>query len=381
MANQQDGAHVPLSVNTAKALADLREVARQADAAQAKLRGLPDPGSGSPGLHPRLPPMPQAGIPGGRGGSSMRKANARAVESLRGMRREQEVLAGTRPVHIPAGPSAAAESRAQAGKFLLTPDASGAAEQGAWAQTKQRLARSMSFSEGLKTEADGLSYGPLKMGRDGLALRNVWTKLGPAMAYGAVVVGGLKMVEAGGVFLLNAIEESSRSGRPIRETLSMALQQGVDRAVANATESLYSATIGMGMNVNAGLAAGAMLLVDRPDLAKQVQFAWTTARREAADFFAEMRGEKTSAQKLVSLRNEREIVIDTAIAESKRQAEKDAERVAEQLMRLGFPGSMDRLKGEVQGTIWEASQRPKLDKLIHDYDRQESALINGDQGG
>lgn len=378
----REGANVPLSVDTAKALADLRLAALEADRVRAALAGLPPPAaSAAASTSPRLVPMPQAGLPGGRGGAALRKANARAVESLRATRREQEVLAGARSVHVPTGASQAASARAQAGSFLLVPGASEAAQQSAWGKHQARLGRSM--DEGFKMESEGLRYGAIGIGREGVSLKAAWTRsLGPAMGYAAIAYASLKATEAASEYLFAAIDESARSGRPVGEVLSERMRDLPREAAGGIYGTLVSAAETFSKPLRStlmGAAAGVALLADRPDLAGLASQKAAVASQQVEDAVAWLRGQPSRATRLASLESERNASISIAINESKRQAEKDAARVAEQLLRLGFPGSLDNLKGEVQGTIYNSHYVPELQALAREWDAKESQLRNGVQ--
>lgn len=379
------GTYVPVGVDTAKALAELRLVQEQAAATRASVAGLPPPGPGTAAsLSTRLTPMPRATV-GGRSPAAMKKANQAHVTALRQMRRENGVLSGTIPVHVPStGPSAAGAAAKSGPKssMFLTPGASSEASMGAWAQHKKRLNKS--FTDGFKLESEGARFGVFGVEKGGVSLASAWSRtLGPAMGYFAIAYAGLKVTEAGSEALFSAVEEAASTGRTVGQVIRDRFPDMARKLGGETYASIIGGLEAFGGPLRTTLLGAAAAIAVGSGQDSYARLAVQKARaasQDVADAVAWLRGEKSSKQRAAEFDSESEAAIVIAINESKRQAEKDTERVGQQLLGMGFPGTLENLKGAARPDVW-VKYDDDLRELTKDVRAQRTALANGNTGG
>lgn len=379
------GTTVAVSADTQLALAELRLLAEQAAVTRGSLAGLPPPGPGAAAsLSPRLQPMPRTFV-GGRNPNALKKANQSHVNALRTMQRENGVLAGSVPVHIPlSGPVAAAGAAKSGAKssMFLTPGASSEASMSAWAQHKKRLNKS--FSEGFKLEAEGARFGVLGVEKGGVSLAAAWSRtLGPAMGYFAIAYAGLKVTEAASEALFSAVDEAASTGRTVGQVIADRFPDAMRQISGGVYASILGGLEAFSDPVRTtllGAAAGISVLAGQDNIAGLMSQKAKVAGQQVADAVAWLKGEKSSKQILSEFDSASSAALSIAINQSKQQAQKDAERVGKQLLGMGFPGTLERLKGEAYPDVW-VKYDDALTELTKDIRAQRTALSNGNAGG
>lgn len=369
MAENTTGVSVPLSADVRKALADLQSVADQARMTKAELAGLPAPaGASRPSNHPLVAPMPGANIPGGKASGirtpvvvgteapdtpGQKLANERGVkyvygntEALRGTGNAATKLAASPGVPQPVVPS---------------PSAGGAANQGAFAAQQDRLARQL--MEGPKLTSGGPKLGPISLGALGGGLSGVFMKtLGPAAGYAAVAHIGLKTLESATGFMADAVEQAARTGRPVDEVLfdktvqalsdlptavaagTVGALSGASKTVLNilgatADLSRRSGLSGALMAVPGGLPVALLAGTGDPRLLTEA------AKGKIDDLLAWLEGRPDRKQQARNAQSDFDRTMDLLRAKAQQMVEKNQERVADQLVGAGFPGTFDQIKG------------------------------------
>lgn len=398
------GVSVPLSANVEKALADLRRVIELAREAKAATDGLPSPtGQGSPSSHPLTSQrMPRAQIPGGKAADMARPRMAPTTSAAESPALRAAAERGT-PNLSPSVPRAATNMAANQAHMLapssgISRGAAQMATQAAMQNQGTRLAEQI--MHGPRMTNGGPALGPvgLKNLANGSAMGQMMRALGPGAGYAAAAYVGLKTMQSASVGLADAIDEAARTGRDVNSVLAEKIYAGgVEwsreqaggplRAAAEVVKAVYDVFGGLGEAAkDRGLwgyvtrafipLSGALAMLGDPrDRAEAV--------KEGIDDYVDFAmGQHTGG---LTRRQQRKRAADDAYekamaavaARAAEMAAKDSERVADQLVGLGFPGTFDQVKNNphVRAAVEELSNTAKAEAEQR-LEREHSRIVN-----
>ncbi len=403
MAENTKGVNVPLSADVRKALSDLQQVINLARQARAETSGLPAPNAtGRPSMHPLVAPMPGAQIPGGRAHGMLtpvvvsteaaespvqKAANERGAKFVYG---SSEVLRGTgnaatRMVQSPGMPNA--------GVPAVT--AAGAASQGAFAAQEERLARTI--MEGPKMTSGGPKLGPIGMGAMGGGLTGAFTKtLGPAAGYAAVAHIGLKTLEGATGFMADAVARAAETGRDVDAVVMEKVVSALHELPGQVASGVIGALDGPAKTVlNIAGAAGAiakgggvlglaarvlMPLSSVMALSDDPRLLTDAAKGKIDDLMAYLNGTPDRGQQQRNANAESDRAMEGLRAKAQEMVAKNQQRVAEQLVHGGFPGTFDQMKDNphVVAALSELANEAAHEEALR-IQREHSKATNGKQ--
>lgn len=385
MAEEKQGAHVPVAVNTAEALARLRELELQAARTRAALQNMPA-ASTSGANNPSLPPVPTPAAPGSKADDFKASTTSPVPPAV--------VPVATRPqksavptVPTPRTAPASAGSGARASMDAATPSTAGAdAKLSAMQQHQSRLHQE--FAKGPAITNEGLKLGPLTVGADGFSLRSAFTKtVGPAAGYMALAYVGLKAGEGGAEFYFEAVSEAAERGVPINQVLAEKASDPIG-IVSDVGGGLLAGTIGAADTLSRPLRTittatiGLLASLGRNDgMARDMMLLNQVAQQNVDNLLARLRGEKTTTQIMAAEEEQWQKDLNDALAEASRDAKREAQKAAEQLMGMGFPGTLDELKGDDRiYRAFAARHHRELEQLVRDQAKRTSLRTNGKTG-
>ncbi len=365
MANERtfEGATARLHVDTAQAFAQLRALRNYARTVRGELAGLP-PAAAPATMSPLIAPAPSTGmIPGSRSESfTIAPTGTTALANIGGLSSEAKTSAKGRTVngvHIPDGPTGEAAKRKKGSMFHLPKGASSSPGKAAGAAAVgERWSTLLAEARGgpnLRTE--DVTLGPVKVGRSGLQLRSTEALLGPAAIFGVAIYASLRGAAALGDATESVIAEAEATGRDIGDLLAERAKYLPGKAAAAIVEGplglLFDAAEGMG---KFGVGVAAVMGMNGNQASGNVQAykkIFSDVKTELSDALTVITGGKQNWEKIRDRHKQVERVRQSLKNEASEQALADAKKTAEQLLGMGFPGTLDELRAK-GGPVYEA---------------------------
>jgi hypothetical protein len=387
-----ESTNATLSVNTAKAIAELDLVIAKAKEAQALTKGLPPPGLQN-AQSVRLPSVPQGNVPGGAAAEMesglLHKAAAETTGLLGGKTAATARVSGT----------TAASERALAdvprpALNLKPANAAIAAEEIGHAQGVDRLIHKMTDVE---IKRGKLELGPVEVGAGGVELqRNFARKVLPGVAYGYIAYGAVKGLTELTDLGHEAIVEAAKTGRDPFSVVTEKLGHSVGGAIAGfgvsaiktATDFVFSGTryaaeapwymqLGpAGLALKAGMKLfglqfdeyGAKETAARIASRFHNAESWLTGAKTVGELNAESIAAGTAAGK----------ALNEAIIRAEYAAQANANKTAEQLFGLGFPGTRQELRDLALHQLQQGEEWRELQELKRNGRPVNGATHNGE---
>lgn len=355
------GASARLYVDTRTAIAQLQTLQAFARRVRSELGGLPVAPSTAITKSPLIAIAPSGEIPG----SSVNVTKARmaadagnisigtqgaavgTMQTFSQRRAEARALKVDKASRAASKKAASAFANPNFSMSGVTP--SGAAELSAGQQQLANLTKKV--QKGVGIGVTGAHIGPYQVSTHGIGLIHAFGQtIGPYAGYLAIGYLGVKTSGAIGRAAMDAVADAAEQGKTLNEYLfdegawNFAVKGG-KKASAAAYELFDAAS----SEVRDGIGGiGAILLGETKN--KKLISNWNLkvqqSHEEVSDFIAKLRGEKTSGQRRAEADDQRRVATEIAIAAANRKAEELGKRAAEQLIGMGFPGTLDDIKSE-----------------------------------
>lgn len=355
------GASARLYVDTRAAMAQLQALQAYARQTRASMGGLPTAPTSSMTQSPLIAVAPSGAIPGssanitrarmsvdaGRATIGSEAAKVGVIESFEQRKAASRAMAADKAAR--AASKKAASAFANPNFTLSDVTASGAAELTAGQQQLANLTKKV--QKGVGIGVTGAHVGPYQVSSHGIGLIHAFGQtVGPYAGYLAIGYLGVKTSGAIGRAAMDAVAEAAEQGKTLNEYLfdegawNLAVKGG-KKASAAAYELFDAAS----SEIRDGIGGvGSILLGETKN--KRLLSNWALkvqqSHEDVSDFVAKLRGEKTSGQRRAEADDQRRVATEIAIASAQRKAEELGKSAAEQLLGMGFPGSLSDLRNE-----------------------------------
>lgn len=323
--------------------------------------GLPTAPTSSMTQSPLIAVAPSGAIPGssanitrarmsvdaGRATIGSEAAKVGVIESFEQRKAASRAMAADKAAR--AASKKAASAFANPNFTLSDVTASGAAELTAGQQQLANLTKKV--QKGVGIGVTGAHVGPYQVSSHGIGLIHAFGQtVGPYAGYLAIGYLGVKTSGAIGRAAMDAVAEAAEQGKTLNEYLfdegawNLAVKGG-KKASAAAYELFDAAS----SEIRDGIGGvGSILLGETKN--KRLLSNWALkvqqSHEDVSDFVAKLRGEKTSGQRRAEADDQRRVATEIAIASAQRKAEELGKSAAEQLLGMGFPGSLSDLRNE-----------------------------------
>lgn len=348
-------------MDTRAAMAQLQALQAYARQTRASMGGLPTAPTSSMTQSPLIAVAPSGAIPGssanitrarmsvdaGRATIGSEAAKVGVIESFEQRKAASRAMAADKAAR--AASKKAASAFANPNFTLSDVTASGAAELTAGQQQLANLTKKV--QKGVGIGVTGAHVGPYQVSSHGIGLIHAFGQtVGPYAGYLAIGYLGVKTSGAIGRAAMDAVAEAAEQGKTLNEYLfdegawNLAVKGG-KKASAAAYELFDAAS----SEIRDGIGGvGSILLGETKN--KRLLSNWALkvqqSHEDVSDFVAKLRGEKTSGQRRAEADDQRRVATEIAIASAQRKAEELGKSAAEQLLGMGFPGSLSDLRNE-----------------------------------
>lgn len=366
------GTGIALYADTSFAMAQLKALEAYGRRLKGEMAGLPAVGGPATGS-PLLSPKPSGAIPGGKISTL---ANLSGVMQPKGitidtgtpvtMKRSYDVI----PVDIPDEPAAAApaRNRSSGGRGSRGNAASPGDAASGSAMDRHFAKMGQQFAQGPKLTNTGINLGPLTLGAGAASLKSVALKtLGPAAAYTAIVLAGVRIAEELGNQVEDAVAEAQRT----RKDLGTVLVQRAKDLPGKLGASLLGVAPDLALRAYEGLTkfgvgVHAVLWGQSTGQAdgnlQAAEYAFTGLRRDIGDAIAWMMGTPNSTEESKRKFQTWKAAKADAMNAATERANSDAAKVMEQVLGMGLPGTLDEIKRatfDAYNTFYRAEEAKK----------------------
>lgn len=376
------GTGIALFADTSFAMAQLRALQDYARLVRGELGTMP----AAPGPVTRSPliaPSPSGTIPGGRiDNLTMPIAKPKGITIDTGtpvtMKRNFNAI----PVDIPDEPAAAAPARNRtgAGRGSRGNAASPGDAASGDAMDRHFARMGKQVGAGPVLTNTSLQLGPLSLNGNGANLRGAFMKtLGPAAIFMTAVYAEMRAFAALGESVESALAEAQSSGKDLGDVLVEKAAHIPGRIAAGIVGG------GVGLFLDAAEGAGkfgvgvlALLGAQSNGQAdgniQAYKKVFSDAKTDLSDALTGISGGKKSWEIKAELQQAKEGQLKRIRAEAMeaatQQAQEDARKAAEQLLGMGFPGTLDDLN-EIAKRAYMAKYERDIDEKLNDLENTE----------